>query len=63
LKNFSTQFLKMDNVESEECPVCYDDFPGKDLFSMNCKHFMCTLCWAKYLHGLLVFFFKVSSCN
>ena len=34
--------------EEMECSCCFDDFEGKEMFSLPCKHFLCGGCWKNY---------------
>ncbi|KAK8810557.1 hypothetical protein WA158_007132 [Blastocystis sp. Blastoise] len=31
------------------CPVCFDEFDPKDIFSLRCGHYLCQSCWSQYI--------------
>ena len=56
-KVFKTSGIDLDYVNSSfligteeemECSCCFDDFQGKEMFSLPCKHFLCGGCWKNY---------------
>jgi ariadne-1 len=38
-----------DKNKQMTCGICYDDYPGDQMLSLSCKHFLCRTCWRDYL--------------